>query len=511
MLFMGIDLGTTGLKAVLADEEGRILGSGYRTYPLEVPRPGWTQQDPIRWYGAMCEAIRAALKETGADPAEIGGVSFSGQMHGLVALDASGEVLCPAIIHCDGRAGKQRREALGRVTREQLERWVQNRPHCGFQALSLMWLREERSGIYARLRHALLPKDYLRYRLTGEYASEVTDACSTLLFDCAHEEWSRDMLEALDIDPSVLPEAGHRPADPAGRVTRQAALETGLREGTPVVFGGGDSCMQAVGNGLLEPGCASVNLGTSAQLLAAMDRPYCDPMLRTHTFCHAPAGRWYIMGAVLNACLAQNWFADGVLGGAELEALTGEAGRTPPGARGLIFLPYLTGERTPHMNENARAAFLGLTLAHSRGDMLRAVLEGVAYSLRDCLEIIRELKVPADRVTLSGGGARSGLWRQILADVLEMPLVRTDMREQAAMGAIICAQLARGVYSSFEEACARQVRLLDEPTLPDPAMAERYREGFDMYREAYRANRELYDRMRAFAEKYAQGEESREP
>ena len=493
--YLGIDLGTTGLKAVLADERGNIQGSGYCEYPLSIPSPGYAEQDPEAWYAALCAAVPAALRAANAAPASIKGIGFSGQMHGLVMLDAEKRVLAPAIIHCDGRAAAQKKRVMEAVGMERLGQLVQNQVHSGFQALSLMWVRENRPELYAKLRYALLPKDYLRFRLCGELSTEPTDACSTLMYDGIRMRWSRELLSVIGVDEAILPDAAHLPYEIAGRVTARAAMETGLAEGTPVAFGGGDQPMQAVGNGLLDPGQSSLNLGTSGQLFVTAARPVYDPQLRTHTFCHAPQGVWYVMGAVLNACLAANWFNEKVLGTRDYVAMHAAAQQTAPGAGGLVFLPYLTGERTPHMNERARGAFIGLTLGHTRAEMERAVLEGVAYSLRDSLEIIRGMELPVDRVILSGGGARSAVWGQIMADVLGMPLYATETHEEAALGAIICAQVACGEYASLKEACAAEVRFA--PGCVEPRRENRavYDAGYEIYRRAYASNAPLFEMM----------------
>lgn len=492
---LGIDLGTTGLKAVIADAGGRIAGIGYREYPLNSPAPNYAEQDPEAWYRAMCLAIGDALGKAALRPSDVRCVGFSGQMHGLVLLDGDGEVLCPAIIHCDGRAAKQKQEIISRVGVEKLGRWVQNQVHSGFQSLSLMWVKENRPEIYERARHALLPKDYLRYRLCGEFGTEPTDACSTLMFDNVRMRWSDDLIHELGIDKSLLPDCRHHPYEIAGRVTRRAAAETGLAEGTLVSFGGGDQPMQAVGNGLLLPGSSCVNLGTSGQVFVAADRPLYDPLLRTHTFCHAPADSWYVMGAVLNACLAANWFNGSVCASNDYRSMHDGAAQVAPGCNGLIFLPYLTGERTPHMNENARGAFIGLTLRHDRNAMARAVLEGVAYSLKDCLEIVRGLGLPVAHTLLSGGGARSALWRQIVADVFEIPMYLAETGEQAAMGAVLCAQVAAGEYRDLAEACGTVVKYNPTPTEPNPANFSAYRENYALFREAYPANVGLFRGM----------------
>lgn len=490
--YMGIDLGTTGLKALIVDANGKISGSGYREYPLNVPQAGYAEQNPEDWYRAMCLAIGDALASSKIPPREIRCLGFSGQMHGLVALDGENRVLCPAIIHCDGRASLEKREILERVGIPQLGQWVQNQVHSGFQALSLLWLRHNRPEIYGRIRHALLPKDYLRFTLTGEIGAEPTDASGTLMYDCKNRRWSEELIRALEIDPAILPDCNHLPHQIAGRLTREAAEATGLSEGMPVAYGGGDQPMQAVGNGLLFPGSASVTLGTSGQVFVPSSEPVYDPLLRTHTFCHAPEKTWYVMGAVLNACLAFNWFLENVLRDRDFAAIDQEAQTVSPGSEGLLFLPYLTGERTPHMNEHARAAFIGLSLAHDRKHMARAVMEGVALCLKDALEVVRELHLPIDRMVVSGGGAKSRVWRQILSDVFEMPLYVSRMKEQAGLGAAITAQVAAGEYSSLEEACRAIVRYEPEPVEPNPGNFSAYRSCFDRFRLAYRQNLPLF-------------------
>ena len=490
---MGIDLGTTGLKAVLADENSKILGIGYAQYPLDVPERGFAEQSPEKWYEALCIASKEVIAKTGINPGDIASIGFSGQMHGLVCLDKNGDVLCPAIIHCDGRAVNEKKQLNEQVSTEQFGQWTQNRPNSGFQILSLLWLKNNRPEIYEKINCALLPKDYLRFRLSGEAASEVTDACSTLMFNCKTGQWSDEVIKIAGIDKAILPDASHHPYEIAGKVTKKAAEETGLKEGTVISYGGGDTPMTAIGNGILRAGEASISVGTAGQLLVSVDSPLYDPLLRTHTFCHAPENSWYIMGAILNACLAQNWFDQSVLKDEDYIALGDAAAKLPAGSKGLLFLPYLTGERTPHMNEHATGAFIGLTLEHDRVSMHRAVLEGVAYALSDCMDIIRSLNVPVNRILISGGGAKSALWRQIISDMLDMPLFRSDSKEQASMGAIICAQVAAGAYSSLEEAVLKQVRYSDDVTYPDARNTEFYKEGHALFKQAYLSNIDVFE------------------
>ncbi|MFA5205496.1 MAG: xylulokinase [Lentisphaeria bacterium] len=491
-LHLGIDLGTTGLKAVLLREDGTLAGMGYRDYPIDIPEPGHAQQHPGLWWRALVEATAQAVRSAGAGAGAIRSIGLSGQMHGLVPLDAHQELLCPAIIWCDQRSAAQSRRVWQAVGTQKLGRWIQNPIATGFQATSLLWLREQRPDLYGRLRTALLPKDYLRYRLTGVLGTDPTDACSTLLFNCAKRRWSTEMLRALDVDRSILPAVAHSPAELAGRLSRRAARELGLKPGTPVAFGGGDQPMQAVGNGILHPGDASVTIGTGGQILLPVKTPVYDPLLRTHTFCHAPRDRWYVMGATLNAALALNWFAGQVLGERDLKQLDAGAAQVKPGCGGLIFLPYLTGERTPHLNPAARGLFFGLTPAHGKYDMVRAVLEGVAFSLHDAMDVMTQLGLPVQRLVMSGGGAQSALWRQIMADVFERPVHTSAMREEAAAGAAICAMVAVGVYPALDTACDAIVRYEAEPVQPNPRTFDCYRAGVQRFRSLYRANAPLF-------------------
>ena len=492
-IYLGIDLGTTGLKSLLVSEDGAILGSGYREYPISIPAPGYAEQDPQDWWNALRDSLAEAMRHAKALPEEIAGIGLSGQMHGTVLTDAEGTLLHPAIIWCDQRSAAQVDQIREKLGAETLGRWVQNPVAVGFQLCTLLWLRENRPQILEKARHVLLPKDYLRWRLTGEYGTEPSDACSTLMFDCAAQDWSAPMLETFGIDRALLPGARHLAFETQGTLTEQAAAELGLRPGIPVAFGGGDQPMQAVGNGILRPGDASITLGTGGQIFVPVDRPAYDPQLRTHTFCHAQRDTWYVMGAILNCCLAQNWFFDKVLHTRAYDEIHAAAAKVPPGCNGLFFLPYLTGERTPHLNPKAKGMFFGLTLGHDSASMARAVIEGITYALGDAMECILELNPRIDRLILSGGGARSPLWRQILSDLAGRPIYTTSMTEEAGVGAAICAMVATGAYSSLEQACAAIVRYEDGCTLPNPENTEFYRGQIKTFRAIYAANKALFD------------------
>lgn len=495
-VYLGIDLGTTGLKSLLVREDGTICGSGYREYPISIPATGYAEQAPQDWWRALKESLAEALVTSGINPSEVAGIGLSGQMHGMVLTDKNDQPLCPAVIWCDQRSSAQVKMIRETIGMEKLGQWTQNPVSVGFQICSLLWMRENRPEIYSRIHKVLLPKDYIRLLLTGEYGTEPTDACSTLMFDCAKQDWSRGMLETFSIDRSILPDANHLPTDVHGALTASAAEELGLCAGIPVVFGGGDQPMQAIGNGILAPGTASVTLGTGGQIFVPVDRPNYDPLLRTHTFCHAARDSWYMMGAILNCCLAQNWFFDKVLGTHDFRAMHAQAAEVAPGSNGLIFLPYLTGERTPHMSSEARGMFFGLTLGHDRASMTRAVVEGISYAVADAMDCIRQQDAHIDRLILSGGGARSALWKQIIADMLDAPIYTTSMTEEAGIGAAVCAMVGTGAYANLSEACKTIVRYEDGCVEPIAANTSFYREQQEVYRALYTANAPLFARCR---------------
>ena len=487
-VYLGIDLGTTGLKSLLVREDGSICGAGYREYPISIPAAGYAEQAPEDWWRALKESLAEAMAASGIRPDEISGIGLSGQMHGMVLTDAEDRLLYPAVIWCDQRSAAQVTMIRERIGLEKLGQWTRNPVSVGFQFCSLLWMRENHPEIYEKIRHVLLPKDYIRFLLTGEYGTEPTDACSTLAFDCAARDWSAPMLETFSVDRAILPDAAHLPTDVQGTLTAWAAVELGLVPGIPVAFGGGDQPMQAIGNGILTPGNVSVTLGTGGQIFAPFSKPIYDSQLRTHTFCHAAKDTWYVMGAILNCCLAQNWFFDKVLNTHDFREMHRQAAEVAPGSGGLFFLPYLTGERTPHLNPEARGMFFGLTLGHDRASMTRAVVEGISYALADAMDCILRLNPRVDRLVLSGGGARSGLWKQIIADMLDRPIHTTNMDEQAGIGAAICAMVATGAYGSLSEACETIVRYEDGCVEPIREHTQLYREWQQTYRALYEAN-----------------------
>ncbi|MDH7569914.1 MAG: xylulokinase, partial [Armatimonadota bacterium] len=421
---LGIDIGTSGTKALVIDVDGRALGSATVDYPLSTPQPGWAEQDPADWWRATAAAVRAACVRAGISPAEVAAVGLSGQMHGSVFLDENHQVLRPAILWCDQRTAAQCERITATVGRDRVVAITCNPVLTGFTAPKVVWLREHEPSLYARVRKVLLPKDYVRFRLTGEFATEVSDASGTSLFDVPNRRWSGEILSALEIPEEWLPQC-YESVEVSGRVNATAAAETGLREGTPVVGGGGDQAAGAVGNGIVSPGAVSIALGTSGVVFAYAETPEMDPQLRTHTFCHAVPGKWHVMGVMLSCGGSLRWYRDALnqperdvasrMGVDPYDLITAEAAQAPLGSEGLLFLPYLIGERTPYPDPDARGVFFGLSLRHDKRHLARAVLEGVSFGLRDSFEILRSMGLPITEVRVSGGGARSAVWRQILA------------------------------------------------------------------------------------------------
>jgi xylulokinase len=473
---VGLDVGTTGVKALAVGTDGEVLARAERGYPLSTPHPGWAEQSPADW----ARAAEEALADLQVD--DVAGIGLSGQMHGLVALDADERVLRPAILWNDQRTAAECAEIEERIGLARLIELTRNRALTGFTAPKLLWLRRHEPEVYERIAHVLLPKDSVRLALTGERASDVADASGTLLFDVASRRWSGDVLEALELPADWLPPALESPT---------VSGET--RDGIPVAAGAGDQAAGAVGVGVHEPGPASVVLGTSGVVFAALPEPALDPEARAHVFCHAVPGMWHAMGVMLSAAGSLGWLRDALAPGEPFERLLTEAERWEPGAEGLVFLPYLAGERTPHADPDARGAFVGLSLRHDRGALVRAVLEGVAYGLRDCLEVLRALGCTVTVGRVSGGGARSDLWLRIVASVLGVPLERTAAEEGAAYGAALLGGVAGGVFADVPAAVAACVRVR-ETVEPDPEWARLYADGYARFRALYPALRATEER-----------------
>jgi len=471
---VGLDVGTTGVKALALSPAGDVLARAEETYELSRPRAGWAEQDPEDWW----RAAERALARLGGRPTAIG---LSGQMHGLVVLDDLDRVLRPAILWNDQRTGAECAEIEERLGLARLIQLTGNRALTGFTAPKLLWLRRHEPTTYARIAHVLLPKDYVRLRLTGEHATDVADASGTLLFDVAGRRWSGEMLEALELDPAWLP-----------RTLESPELSGATAAAIPVAAGAGDQAAAALGVGVDRPGPVSVVLGTSGVVFATLPAFAADQQARVHAFCHAVPGGWHAMGVMLSAAESLRWLRDTFASGREYEELIAAAEEWPPGAEGLTFLPYLTGERTPHADPQARAAFAGITVRHDLGAFVRAVLEGVAYGLRDSLELLRELGVDPQAGHVSGGGARSEHWLRILASVLGLPIRRTATDEGSAYGAALLGGVAAGVFRDVHEAVDSCVRLIDAAE-PDPRWSSAYERGYRRFDLLYPALRPLED------------------
>ncbi|MDX1642777.1 MAG: xylulokinase [Thermoanaerobaculia bacterium] len=457
--FLGIDVSTTATKAVVVDSNGAVVVSASSAYDLSIPRSLWAEQDPALWWRACRRAIGEALDRGDVEGEAIAGIGLTGQMHGLVLLDERGRVVRPAILWNDQRAEAECSEIRDRVGREELLRITGNDAFAGFSAPKLLWVRRHETDLYRRVRRVLLPKDYVRYRLSGEFATDRAGAGGTLLLDLQRRDWSAELLEALDIPLSWLPPT-HEGTEVTGRVSPEGAEATGIAAGTPIVAGGGDQAAQAVGVGAVEPGVVAVTLGTSGVVFATSERPLIDAAGRLHAFPHAVPDRWHLMGVMLSAAGSLRWYRDVVAPGLTYETLIEEAEAVPPGSDGLTFLPYLSGERTPHADSAARGAFVGLTLRHGRPEMTRAVLEGVGFGLRDSLELIEGMGVTeVTEARISGGGARSPIWRQMLADQLGIELVGVATTEGAGFGAALLAGVGCGNWPSVPAACEAAVEI----------------------------------------------------
>ncbi|MGP8248166.1 MAG: xylulokinase [Bryobacteraceae bacterium] len=493
-MWLGIDIGTGGSRALVVDERGVVRGNRTAAHEdMRMERPQWAEQRPENWWEASVEAIRGALAQAGVAGADIRGIGLSGQMHGLVVLDDGGRVIRPALIWCDQRSQAQVDAVNARLGRENILRYIANPVLTGFTLPKLLWVRDNEPENFAGVRKVLLPKDYVRLQLTGEYATEVSDASGTALFDVVHRRWSREMMDGLGLDNSILPRC-YESSEVTGVVGAEAAALTGLKAGTPVVGGGGDQAASAVGNGIVHSGVVSCTLGTSGVVFAHMEKVAYDAAGRVHTFCHAVRGKWHVMGVTQGAGLSLQWFRNRLAPGESYDALTAEAAISPRGAQGLFWLPYLMGERTPHLDAAARGGWIGLTASHTRADLIRAVIEGVSYSQRDCLDIIEELGVEVNSVRISGGGARSPFWRGVLAGILAKRVVTLESQEGSAYGAALLALTGTGAYASVEEACAATVRET-ESLAPEVEDARYYRRAHAVYRALYPALRPLYAEM----------------
>jgi len=494
-LFLGIDVSTTGAKALLIDEKGGVVKTATTPLTVETPKPLWSEQDPHEWWAGTAKSVRQALSEAGASAADVVAVGLTGQMHGLVLLDGARNVLRPAILWNDQRTGAQCNAIRARLGgRARLVKLTGNDALTGFTAPKILWVREHEPEVYAQARLVLLPKDYVRLRLTGTAAMDKADGSGTLLFDLAARGWSKEVTDALEIPAEWLPPTFEGP-EVTGKITAAAATETGLREGTPVVAGGGDQAAGAVGAGAVRPGVVALTLGTSGVVFVTTDRPLVEPEGRLHAFCHAVPGKWHFMGVTLAAAGSLQWYRDTLAPNESFDALVREAEGAPPGGEGLLFLPYLSGERTPYPDPLARGSFVGLTVRHRRAHLTRAVLEGVAFSMRDCFALLKHAGVgEVQQVRVAGGGAKSALWRRICASALKVELVTVNSTEGAAYGAALLAGVGAGAWPSVEAACDATIAVTGRDA-PDPAWAETYDALYPRYRDLYPALKPTFDAL----------------
>jgi xylulokinase len=464
MKLLGIDIGTSGTRAVVIDGQGQVISAATAEHVnFASPQLGWAEQDPEDWWGAATRAVQQCLAQANINPGDINGIGLTGQMHGLVALDKNDRVVRPAILWCDQRTSQECREITEELGAQQLIEFTANPALTVFTLPKIRWMQKHEPEVWSGVRSILLPKDYVRFRLTGSRATDVADASGTLLFDVAHRQWSAPMLEVAGLHADLLPRV-FESQQISGHVSEEAGRATGLRAGIPVVAGAGDQAAGAVGMGIVEPGAVSATIGTSGVVFAATAAPVRDPQGRIHTFCHAIPNCWHVMGVTQAAGLSLKWFreqfsANGNSAVDSYDHLMEEAAKTPAGAEGLLWAPYLMGERTPHLDPNARGALVGLTAGHTRGHMIRAILEGVAFSLRDCLTIFSELQIPVASIRLGGGGARSPLWCQIQADIFGREVSVLQAEEGPAYGAALLAGVGVGAWPSVRNACEASVRV----------------------------------------------------
>ncbi|MBI5361009.1 MAG: xylulokinase [Planctomycetes bacterium] len=495
---LGIDIGTTGVKTLLLNRRGSVVGASIKEYPMAMPEPGWAEQSPEDWWQAVIDSVREVLNLSGIPAGDIAGIGLSGQMHGSVFLDKDNKVLRPCILWCDQRTAKECAYIEWKIGRKKLIRLAGNPALTGFTAGKVLWVRNNEPGVYKKINKILLPKDYIRFRLTGAFATEVSDASGTLFLDVKNRKWSKQILEELDVPLSFMPEC-RESWEISGMITEKAGRLTGLKTGTPVIGGGGDQAAQAIGTGIVKPGIISINIGTSGVVFACSEKPQFDPAGRVHTFCHAVPRKWHVMGVMLAAGGSLRWFRDN-LGREEAraakqkgidpyEALIEEARNIPAGSEGLMFLPYLSGERTPYADPCARGVFFGLGLRHTKGHMIKAVLEGVCFGLRDSLGIIEELGIPVKEIRVTGGGARSKAWIQILSDVLGREIITVEPAEGSAYGAALLAGIGAGVYADAAQACGRTIRT-KAVFRPSPANASVYNRRYRLFRSLYKSLKE---------------------
>jgi xylulokinase len=503
-IYLGIDIGTSGTKTLVCRENGEVLATATAPHKDYHEQPGWSEQEPDEWWRATLRSVKAAIAKAGVPGMEVKGIGLSGQMHGSVFVDRKGKVLRRAILWNDQRTQAECDEIEAAAGgRSELIKLVSNPAFTGFTAPKILWVRKHQPGIYEQTKKILLPKDYIRYRLTGEYATEVSDASGTLLLDVTQREWCKELLNKLTIDIALLPRC-YESQEVSGKVTKKVAEQIGLAEGTPVVGGGGDQAAGAVGNGIVKPGILSATMGTSGVVFAHSEKPETHPQGKVHTMCHAVRGAWHMMGVVLSAGGSLQWFRN-KLGEPEVkearrrkvdayEVIIELAAKAPLGSEGLYFLPYLTGERHPHPDSKARGGWIGLTVRHDREHLARSVIEGATFAMRDCLEVMRGMGVTAEQIRLSGGGARSAFWRQLQADVYGQKVATINATEGPAYGVALLAMVGTGAYQTVPEACDATIKVTEELSPSAEAMVK-YERYYGEYRQFYEVLKPAFGRI----------------
>ncbi len=501
---VGFDIGTTSTRCILIDTSGKLIASAIKEYPLDTPKPGWAQQDPDHWWEASVYTVKEVLTESKVDPGDISAIGLSGQMHGSVFLDKDGKVIRPALLWCDQRTQEQCDAIYDTFGGEdEFIRLSYNKALTGFTAPKILWLRQAEPENYNKLDKILLPKDYIRYKLSGAYATEVSDASGTALMDIEARTWSDRIIDGLNIDKDLLPTV-FESSRVSSHISKEAASLTGLMQGTPIVGGAGDQAGGAVGSGIVREGLISDYLGTSGVVFAHSDKPVYDPQGRLHSFCHAVEGAWHLMGVTLSAAGAYKWYHD-TFGASDkisekykklkgYELLNKQAEASSPGSKGLIFLPYLSGERTPHADPYARGVFFGLSYLHDQGHFARSVMEGISYSQYDCLSLMKELGITSDKIVLFGGGARSILWRRIISDIFRTRIVTLNVEEGPSYGAAILAGVGAGIYKNVEEATDSIIKEVSE-TSPNPDNVSRYAKYYEVYRSLYNSLKDNFEKL----------------
>ena len=501
---IGFDIGTTSTRCILVDQAGKLIASTTKEYPMDTPKPGWAEQHPDSWWEASMDTVRTVLKESKVIPSKIAAIGLSGQMHGSVFLDKAGKVIRPALLWCDQRTNSQCQTIYDIFGgQEQFIKLSYNKALTGFTAPKILWLREIEEDNYKKTSRILLPKDYIRYKLSGTYATEVSDASGTILMDIKERTWSEEIIKGLDIDKNLLPPV-YESAKVSSYVSKEAAALTGLIQGTPIVGGAGDQAGGAVGSGIVREGIISDYLGTSGVIFAHSDRPVYDPKGRLHSFCHAVEGAWHLMGVTLAAAGSYKWYYDNFGVSKEIidkykdlsgyELLNKQAETAPPGSNGLIFLPYLSGERTPYADSYARGVFFGISYLHRQDHFARSVMEGISYSQYDCLNLMRQLGISSDKLVLFGGGAKSVLWRQIIADIFDTRIVTLNVEEGPSYGAAILAGVGVKIYKNVKEATDSIIKEVSQ-TSPNPEDMKRYARYYTVYKSLYNSLKGDFEKL----------------